>query len=164
VFLDLDFFKPVNDSEGHGVGDQLLQVVAERLLGCVRNSDTVCRYGGDEFVILLADMPQGDGAISCADKMLAAMNESFQIGGKQFRLSASIGVANYPEHAQEAGLLVQCADIAMYQAKCSGRNRRQLFAHDLISAQTSIVPPKSTSAASSTASNSNASAPKVRID
>jgi diguanylate cyclase (GGDEF)-like protein/PAS domain S-box-containing protein len=135
MFLDLDLFKPVNDSEGHAVGDQLLQAVAERLLSCVRSSDTVCRYGGDEFVILLADIAQGGDATSCADKMLSAINEPFHIGGKQLKLGASIGIANYPEHAQAAELLMKCADAAMYQAKFSGRNRYQLFANDVISGQ-----------------------------
>jgi diguanylate cyclase (GGDEF)-like protein/PAS domain S-box-containing protein len=135
VFLDLDRFKPVNDSQGHAVGDQLLQAVASRLLSCVRRSDTVCRYGGDEFVILLADIAHGCDAALCADKIITLINEPFDIGGQQLSLGASIGIASYPEHAREAGLLIKYADIAMYQAKFSGRNRFQVFAPHMISAR-----------------------------
>jgi diguanylate cyclase (GGDEF)-like protein/PAS domain S-box-containing protein len=133
VFLDLDGFKSVNDTQGHAVGDQLLQAVAGRLLSCVRRSDTVCRYGGDEFVIVLADIAHESNAASCADKIVALINESFVIGGQQLRLGASVGIASYPDHAREAGLLIKYADIAMYQAKFSGRNRCQSFADRMIS-------------------------------
>jgi len=134
VFLDLDGFKSVNDTHGHAVGDQLLQAVASRLLSCVRRSDTVCRYGGDEFVILLADIAHSSDATLCADKIVALINASFDIGGRQLQLGASIGIASYPDHAREAGLLIKYADIAMYQAKFSGRNRHQVFADRMISA------------------------------
>lgn len=132
VFLDLDGFKSVNDTHGHAAGDQLLRVVATRLLSCVRRSDTVCRYGGDEFVILLTDITHGGDAALCADKIVTVINESFDIGGRQLRLGASMGIASYPEHAREAGLLIKYADIAMYQAKFSGRNQAQIFADRMI--------------------------------
>jgi diguanylate cyclase (GGDEF)-like protein/PAS domain S-box-containing protein len=135
VFLDLDGFKCVNDTQGHAVGDQLLQAVASRLLSCVRRSDTVCRYGGDEFVILLADVARASDAALCADKMIMLINESFEIGGQRLRLGASVGIASYPEHAREAGLLIKYADIAMYRAKFSGRNHYQVFADRMISAR-----------------------------
>jgi diguanylate cyclase (GGDEF)-like protein/PAS domain S-box-containing protein len=138
VFLDLDGFKSVNDTQGHAVGDQLLQAVASRLLSCVRRSDTVCRYGGDEFVILLADISNGSDSALCADKIIALINEPFDIGGQQLRLGASIGIANYPEHAREAGSLIKCADVAMYQAKLTGRNRWQIFAAGMISAEQQV--------------------------
>jgi len=134
VFLDLDGFKLVNDTQGHAVGDQLLQAVASRLLSCVRRSDTVCRYGGDEFVILLADIAHPSDAAVCTSKIVALINESFDISGQQLRLGASIGIATYPEHAHEAELLIRYADLAMYQAKCSGRNRCEVFATGLIPA------------------------------
>jgi diguanylate cyclase (GGDEF)-like protein len=145
VFLDLDGFKFVNDTQGHAVGDQLLQAVASRLLSCVRRSDTVCRYGGDEFVILLADVARGSDATLCADKMIMLINESFEIGGQQLRLGASVGIASYPEHAREAGLLIKYADIAMYQAKFSGRNHSQVFADRMISARLPLTNSPSTS-------------------
>jgi diguanylate cyclase (GGDEF)-like protein/PAS domain S-box-containing protein len=145
VFLDLDGFKSVNDQQGHAVGDQLLQAVAGRLLSCVRRSDTVCRYGGDEFIVLLADIAHGTDATLFADKMISLMNESFEIGSQQFRLGASVGIASYPEHAREAGLLIKYADIAMYQAKFSGRNHSQVFADRMISATRPLSNPLSTS-------------------
>jgi len=132
VFLDLDGFKFVNDTQGHAVGDQLLQSVASRLLSCVRRSDTVCRYGGDEFIIVLADIAHGSDATLCADKMIMLINEPFEIGGEQLRLGVSIGIASYPENAREAGLLIKYADIAMYQAKFSGRNHYEVFAERMI--------------------------------
>ena len=132
VFLDLDGFKSVNDTQGHAMGDQLLQAVANRLSGNVRRSDTVCRYGGDEFVIVLADVANGNHAALCADKIVTLINEPYEIGGQQLRLSASIGIARYPDHAHEAGLLLKYADIAMYQAKFSGRNRCQSFVDRMI--------------------------------
>lgn len=137
MFLDLDRFKPVNDSLGHAVGDLLLQAVAKRLLSCVRHSDTICRYGGDEFVILLTDIAHGGDAELCAYKIIAAINEAFDIGGQQLQLGASIGIANYPGHAQEPGLLMKYADIAMYQAKFSGRNRYRVFTDNMIAANAS---------------------------
>jgi diguanylate cyclase (GGDEF)-like protein len=140
VFLDLDGFKAVNDTQGHAMGDQLLQAVASRLLTCVRRSDTVCRYGGDEFVIVLADIAQGSDAKFSAHKIVALINQSFEIGGQELRLGASIGIANYPEHAREAGLLIKYADIAMYQAKFSGRNRYRVFANRMISARRQSSP------------------------
>jgi diguanylate cyclase (GGDEF)-like protein/PAS domain S-box-containing protein len=135
MFLDLDCFKPVNDSQGHAIGDELLRAVASRLLSCVRHSDTVSRYGGDEFVILLADVADADDAARCGDKIIALINEPFDLGGHSLRVGASIGVASYPQHAREAGLLIKYADIAMYQAKFSGRNRCQIFEENMISAK-----------------------------
>jgi diguanylate cyclase (GGDEF)-like protein/PAS domain S-box-containing protein len=139
LFLDLDRFKPVNDSHGHAIGDQLLQAVAARLLSCVRHSDTVCRYGGDEFVILLADIAQGNNCAFFADKILALINDPFDVAGHQLHLGVSIGIASYPVPAREAGLLIKYADIAMYQAKFSGRNRYQIFADDMVSPKPGIV-------------------------
>jgi len=135
LFLDLDGFKYVNDTHGHGVGDQLLQAVATRLLTCVRRSDTVCRYGGDEFIVLLADIAHSGDAQVSAEKIVALINQSFDLGGQQICLGASIGIATYPEHAREPGLLIKYADIAMYQAKFSGRNRTQIFSDRMISAR-----------------------------
>jgi diguanylate cyclase (GGDEF)-like protein/PAS domain S-box-containing protein len=127
LYVDVDRFKHINDSMGHAIGDKLLQTVAKRLLGCVRSSDTVSRQGGDEFVVLLADIVQISDAVACAEKLLGALNAPYQIGEHELRLSASIGVAIFPDDAREGDALLRCADSAMYQAKYHGRNNYKLF-------------------------------------
>jgi diguanylate cyclase len=104
-----------------------LQTVARRLLGCVRSTDTVSRQGGDEFVVLLADIVQIKDAVICAEKLLGALDAPYRIGEHELRLSASIGVAIFPDDAMEGEALLRCADSAMYQAKYHGRNNYKLF-------------------------------------
>jgi diguanylate cyclase (GGDEF)-like protein/PAS domain S-box-containing protein len=127
LYVDLDRFKHINDSLGHAIGDKLLQTVARRLLGCVRSTDTVSRQGGDEFVVLLADIVQIKDAVICAEKLLGALDAPYRIGEHELRLSASIGVAIFPDDAMEGEALLRCADSAMYQAKYHGRNNYKLF-------------------------------------
>ncbi len=127
LYVDLDRFKFINDSLGHAVGDRLLQSVARRLLGCVRNSDTVSRQGGDEFVVVLAGIMRIKDAVACADKILLALDEPFLVGDHELRISASIGVAIFPDDAADADSLLRCADLAMYQAKYDGRNTFKCF-------------------------------------
>jgi diguanylate cyclase (GGDEF)-like protein/PAS domain S-box-containing protein len=127
LYVDLDRFKHINDSLGHAIGDKLLQTVARRLLGCVRSTDTVSRQGGDEFVVLLADIVHIKDAVACAEKLLGALVAPYRIGEHELRVSASIGVAIFPDDAQEAEALLRCADFAMYQAKYHGRNNYKLF-------------------------------------
>jgi diguanylate cyclase (GGDEF)-like protein/PAS domain S-box-containing protein len=127
LYVDLDRFKHINDSLGHAIGDKLLQTVARRLLGCVRSTDTVSRQGGDEFVVLLPDIVHINDAVTCAEKVLGALEAPYQIGEHELRLSASIGVAIFPDDAKEAEALLRCADFAMYQAKYHGRNNYKLF-------------------------------------
>ena len=127
LFIDLDGFKPVNDSFGHDAGDLLLKAVAHRLLTCVRGTDTVSRHGGDEFIILLADVDNAEGAATCANKIKAALTAPFPMGSHEVHVTASIGIASFPEHAADAATLLRCADAAMYQAKAAGRNTYQLF-------------------------------------
>jgi diguanylate cyclase (GGDEF)-like protein/PAS domain S-box-containing protein len=127
LFIDLDGFKPVNDSFGHDAGDLLLKAVAHRLLTCVRGTDTVSRHGGDEFIILLADVANADGAATCANKIKAVLTAPFPMGSHEVHVTASIGIASFPEHATDAATLLRCADAAMYQAKAAGRNTYQLF-------------------------------------
>jgi diguanylate cyclase (GGDEF)-like protein/PAS domain S-box-containing protein len=127
LFIDLDGFKPVNDSFGHDAGDLLLKAVARRLLTCVRGTDTVCRHGGDEFIILLADADNVEGAATCANKVKAALAAPFSMESQEVQVTASIGIASFPEHATDAATLLRCADAAMYQAKAAGRNTYQLF-------------------------------------
>jgi diguanylate cyclase (GGDEF)-like protein/PAS domain S-box-containing protein len=128
LYVDLDRFKYINDSLGHAVGDKLLQSVAKRLLNCVRNSDTVSRQGGDEFVVVLAGIARLKDAMACADKILVAMDAPFLVGEHELRISASIGVAVFPDDAADADALLRCADFAMYQAKTDGRNNFKCFA------------------------------------
>ena len=127
LFLDLDRFKHVNDSLGHTVGDRVLQSVAQRLLSCMRTSDTVSRQGGDEFVILLAEVAQLADAGIAAEKILLALRAPHHIEDYHLHLSASIGIVTYPEDGSEAETLLKNADFAMYQAKESGRDNFQFF-------------------------------------
>lgn len=131
LFMDLDRFKHINDSLGHVVGDQLLRSVAERLMLCVRSSDTVSRPGGDEFVLVLTEMDEAGHATISAKKALDAVAEPHHIAGHELHLSASIGVSIYPDDGQDAETLMRNADIAMYHAKELGRGRYQFFQPDM---------------------------------
>jgi len=127
MFLDLDKFKPVNDTYGHGVGDLLLKEVAQRIQNCLRESDTAARLGGDEFVVLLPTIEAKQGATKVGEKILHALNQPFELAGHTLQISSSIGIAVYPEHGTEEKLLVKSADIAMYHAKKSGRNNVKVY-------------------------------------
>ena len=126
LVLDLDGFKAVNDSLGHGKGDQLLQRVAERLKESVRSGDTVARLGGDEFSILLPELTRPDDAAKIAHKILDAFGPSFVLDEEQFPITVSIGMSLFPVDGSEAGRLVRNADAAMYRAKQQGGNTYQL--------------------------------------
>jgi len=127
LFLDLDGFKHINDSLSHATGDRLLQLVAKRLLAAVRTSDTVCRMGGDEFVILLSEVAHAGDAGVKAGKILSALSAPFEMEQITLRITGSIGVTTYPEDAQSAELLIRNADLAMYQAKEKGRSNYQFY-------------------------------------
>ena len=127
MFLDLDRFKHINDSLGHAVGDQLLRSVAKRLEASVRSSDTVCRQGGDEFVILLADVEQAKDAELCAQKILTALTAPHIIDQLDLYVTVSIGISVYPHDGQDADTLIKNADTAMYHAKAGGRNSYRFF-------------------------------------
>lgn len=130
LYLDLDKFKDVNDSFGHATGDMLLKLVAERLGQCVRESDTIARVGGDEFVVLLESVQLAEHAWAVAEKILGALNQPFALEGRSQIIVPSIGVAFYPEHGDEEQQLLEHADEAMYGAKKSGGNRaRSTRAH-----------------------------------
>jgi diguanylate cyclase (GGDEF)-like protein/PAS domain S-box-containing protein len=126
-YIDLDNFKEVNDTLGHQAGDQLLQMVAARLLRCVRDSDTVSRQGGDEFLALLLDCSDENASILCAHKLLDTLSAPYLIDGKELRVSATVGIALYPFDATEARSLLQAADAAMYRGKSAGRGRFERF-------------------------------------
>jgi diguanylate cyclase (GGDEF)-like protein len=127
LFFDLDRFKRVNDSLGHAIGDLLLQSVAQRLVSCVRSSDTVSRQGGDEFVVLLSAIQRAEDAAKVARKILTALIAPHEIGRHQLHQSATIGISIFPDDGGDADTLIRCADIAMYHAKESGPSIFQFF-------------------------------------
>jgi len=127
LFLDLDGFKHINDSLGHQVGDNLLKSVAARLVECVRASDTVSRQGGDEFVLLLAEMASPEDAAISARRILQAVGTVHSIDGNDLHISTSIGISVYPDDGLDSDTLIKNADTAMYQAKENGRQRFQFF-------------------------------------
>jgi diguanylate cyclase (GGDEF)-like protein/PAS domain S-box-containing protein len=123
LFLDLDKFKQINDTLGHAAGDLLLQGVAQRIQLCLREVDTVARFGGDEFIVLLEDFESADHACTVAEKIRQSLNQPFDLNGHRRTILPSIGIALYPQHAQDEQQLLQHADNAMYQAKTAGGNR-----------------------------------------
>ncbi|WP_421863735.1 EAL domain-containing protein [Motiliproteus sp.] len=127
LFLDLDHFKVINDTFGHAVGDELLQLVSARLKACLRESDTIARFGGDEFVILLPDIRETDSVAQVATYIIEQITRSFTLYGREIYIGASIGITIYPDDADKADTLLQNADMAMYQAKESGRSTYQFF-------------------------------------
>lgn len=128
LFIDIDNFKPINDKFGHAMGDSVLKQIAERLRGCVRESDTVGRVGGDEFIVLLNSVEPPEGAEMVAGKICAALDQPYVVGEYRFRITPSIGIAHYPEHGSDESQLMQRADEAMYRAKAAGGNRYVVFA------------------------------------
>jgi diguanylate cyclase (GGDEF)-like protein/PAS domain S-box-containing protein len=132
LFLDLDNFKALNDTLGHDIGDLLLQRVAERLASCVREGDTVARLGGDEFVVMLEDLSEGlEEAATHTEivggKILAALNEPYQLGNYEHRSTPSIGITLFADGHGSIDELLKRADLAMYQAKAAGRNTLRFF-------------------------------------
>jgi diguanylate cyclase (GGDEF)-like protein/PAS domain S-box-containing protein len=123
LYIDLDKFKQINDNFGHSVGDLLLQEVARRLKHCLRESDTVARIGGDEFVVLLQRLRLPEHAAKVAEKIRGALNAAFTIDGHSFDIMPSIGIAHYPEHGEVEQDLLKYADRSMYRAKNRGRSR-----------------------------------------
>lgn len=131
LFLDCDRFKHINDTLGHAVGDQVLRSIAKRLSTCVRESDTVSRHGGDEFLVLLSEVDQPEDAGLIAEKIVQSIAEPHLIAGHELSLTASVGIALYPEDGQDAQSLIMRADTAMYHAKNTGRNRVGFYRADM---------------------------------
>ena len=134
VFMDLDRFKSVNDLYGHGTGDELLQHVAERLVAVMRETDTVARFGGDEFVVLLQNLHGGEEAAAVAAKIIETISRPFQLSRRRVTIGASLGITLYPNDVpmdlsveDACSQLLSNADMAMYQAKARGRNHFQFF-------------------------------------
>jgi diguanylate cyclase (GGDEF)-like protein len=128
LFIDLDGFKAVNDTHGHDTGDALLAEVATRLRACVRETDTVARMGGDEFTVLLTDLTADPDASMVARRMLDILAAPFDLDGTRCRIGASIGIASYPDHAEDLDALMAAADGAMYAVKRSGKNEMRVAA------------------------------------
>ena len=128
AYIDLDEFKQINDSYGHDTGDQVLRLLAQRMVRCLREHDTLARLGGDEFVALLLDLSSPQSALPVIDRLLKASSQSFEIGSQSLRVSASIGVAFYSYAEEiEPDQLLRRADQAMYHAKLTGKNRHHVF-------------------------------------
>jgi diguanylate cyclase (GGDEF)-like protein/PAS domain S-box-containing protein len=131
MFLDLDRFKLVNDTLGHSMGDRLLKAVANRLQSCLRRGDTLARFGGDEFTLLLPEVRTKDDVVVIASKILDRLNSPFVIDGHELFVGASIGISIYPEAGDSEEALIQNADIAMYQVKGRGKNGYQFFSEEM---------------------------------
>jgi diguanylate cyclase (GGDEF)-like protein/PAS domain S-box-containing protein len=127
LFLDIDDFKNVNDSLGHMVGDQLLRSIAARLTGALRPSDTVSRVGGDEFVVVLSEIERSSDVAVVAAKILRAIAGPHRVGSLDISVTASVGVAVYPDHGDAAAILIARADTAMYCAKRAGAGTYRVF-------------------------------------
>jgi diguanylate cyclase (GGDEF)-like protein len=122
LFIDLDGFKLINDTLGHDSGDILLREVADRIMSCVRESDTVARMGGDEFTVILMNIRPPLSSEYVARKIIDALTLPFMLNGKESCITASVGIAIYPDNGDSASALVKLADAAMYLAKNSGKN------------------------------------------
>ncbi len=131
LFIDCDKFKHINDTLGHAIGDQVLRSIARRLTACVRESDTVSRHGGDEFLILLSEVDHAEDAGVIAEKIVQSVSEPHHIAGHELRLTVSVGISLYPEDGQDAQSLIMRADAAMYHAKNSGRNQVGFYHPDM---------------------------------
>jgi diguanylate cyclase (GGDEF)-like protein len=131
LFIDVDRFKSVNDSLGHNVGDQLLYQIGQRLLECVRTSDTVARLGGDEFTVIVEDCMESQAVTLTCERILTSLSESMLLEGTEINLGCSIGVSMYPTDGTTVQALLQNADSAMYKAKERGRNNYQFFTQDM---------------------------------
>lgn len=131
LFMDLDRFKQVNDTLGHNAGDQLLKEVARRISDCIRDTDILCRLGGDEFTIIINGKSVEQASLRISEKVIGALSRPFEIFGQELYVGASIGIVYYPGMGEDAHELIKNADMAMYQAKHEGRNRYKVFDHGM---------------------------------
>lgn len=131
IFLDLDSFKTVNDTMGHEGGDELLKKVAEEMLQCVRKSDTVSRFGGDEFLVMINNISNKEDILMILDKIMGIFNKPFKLKGQEFFISASAGIAVFPIDGKDTETLIKNADVAMYNAKDRGKNQCILCSEDM---------------------------------
>jgi diguanylate cyclase (GGDEF)-like protein len=138
LLLDIDSFKNINDTMGHQFGDKILIAVSEKLSACLRRTDVICRFGGDEFLIMVNDITEQNDIESTVDKILKIFETPFVIKGKEFKITASIGISIYPMDGRDKETLIKHADIAMYKAKERGRNQ-YVFCTQEMKAETSQV-------------------------
>lgn len=131
LFIDLDNFKEINDTLGHPSGDEVLKQVATRLSKAVRKSDTVARYGGDEFLVMLNNITEYNTVKNIAEKIMDIFTEPFIVSGREFIVTASLGIALYPLDGENASTLIKNADFAMYEAKVEGKNQYALYTYDI---------------------------------
>lgn len=131
LFVDLDRFKPINDSLGHHIGDRILRGIAKRLMRCVRSADTVARLGGDEFTVIIEEIDELETVIAVCERILSTLAEPLMIGDKEMSLTCSIGIALFPNDGTDGQTLLQNADTAMYRAKQAGRNGYRFFTSDM---------------------------------
>ena len=132
LYVDLDHFKQINDTMGHLAGDQLLQDIALRMTGCLRDSDTLARMGGDEFTVLMQHLIDGQAALAVAARLLDVISQPIEILGLSQTLSASIGICLFPDDGETAEILMKHADIAMYRSKSNGRNALSFFNEEMM--------------------------------
>ena len=140
MYLDLDGFKEINDTLGHGAGDMLLKMVAARLVATVREEDTVARLGGDEFIIALWHVNDIDDAAAVAGKVIAAVSQTYGIEGHTVRMTTSAGISLYPVHGEVADTLMKSADLALYEAKRAGKNTYRISARTNLAASSTPLP------------------------
>ena len=138
LFIDIDYFKAINDGYGHQEGDELLKTFAKRMIASIRDSDSFGRIGGDEFVVLLEGLPNASGAMEVAKKIQASVSAPVSANGALISTTASIGVALYPQDAHADEELMKCADLAMYEAKQAGRN--QIYFYSMAITQKTTKP------------------------
>ncbi|WP_447927259.1 diguanylate cyclase domain-containing protein [Vreelandella sp. EE27] len=127
IFIDLDDFKPINDSAGHEVGDKVLAKVAQRITGCVRATDVCARLGGDEFVVLAAHLDKPEQSILLAEKLIKNISRNIRIASKDYRVGVSVGISLYPLHGQDLSTLLALSDKAMYEVKKRGKMNISLY-------------------------------------
>jgi diguanylate cyclase (GGDEF)-like protein len=127
MLLDVDNFKSINDTFGHEFGDRILQAIGNRLTGVIRASDTLARLGGDEFMLVMPETNRRKDAAATAQKIMDSFTEPFSIDGHQINLSISIGIAIYPDDAEDMETLMKKSDAAMYYSKAHGRNQLKFF-------------------------------------
>jgi diguanylate cyclase (GGDEF)-like protein len=130
IMLDLDHFKDINDNYGHDAGDEMLKEVSDRLVGILRQTDTVCRNGGDEFILLIPEINTKEMIDEIAQRILVAIGKPFNLHGVEKRISASLGIATNPENGNSLEILIKHADVAMYEVKKTGRNHYLYYATD----------------------------------
>jgi diguanylate cyclase (GGDEF)-like protein len=143
LFLDLDHFKEVNDTLGHDMGDLLLKEATQRITSCVRETDTVARLGGDEFTLILGELEEPDSVERIANSIVEKLAKPFQLGTELAQISASIGIAIYPNDATDVSSLLKNADLAMYAAKRQGRNQFHFYTSTMLETE---IPPKTPAA------------------